>query len=137
MALGVEGRVSFPRLARLPTSPHGLLRSRDVARIANDIASNIAGKEDVYSPEPWFWSDQYDMKLQIAGLNRGYDQVVTRAGKREGSVSHFYFTNGNFIAVDCMNDGAVYALCRRLLAAGKPLSPKQVADPDFNLKSLL
>ncbi len=108
---------------------------------ANDqgavVAANIAGKELAYTPEPWFWSDQFDMKLQIAGLNRGYDKVVTRAGRREGSMSHFYFSEGKFIAADCMNDGAVYVLSRRLLAAGTPLSPEQVADKEFDLKSLL
>ena len=108
---------------------------------ANDqgaaVAGHIAGHDVAYNPEPWFWSDQYDMKLQIAGLNRGYDKIVTRAGKRQGSMSHFYFAKGKFIAVDCMNDGAVYALSRRLLAAGTPLTPEQVADKEFDLKSLL
>ncbi|MEM8540290.1 MAG: oxidoreductase C-terminal domain-containing protein, partial [Pseudomonadota bacterium] len=108
---------------------------------ANDqgaaVAANILGEEKTYLPEPWFWSDQFDMKLQIAGLNRGYDQVITRPGKREGSRSHFYFAQEKFIAVDCMNDAAVYAMSRRILASGAKLTPDQAADQDFNLKSLM
>lgn len=108
---------------------------------ANDqgaaVADNIAGKDRAYRPEPWFWSDQFDMKLQIAGLNRGYDAVVTRPGKREGSRSHFYFAKGKFLAVDCMNDAAVYAMSRRILASDATLTPEQAADQGFNLKSLL
>lgn len=108
---------------------------------ANDqgaaVAANIAGAEKAYHPAPWFWSDQFDMKLQIAGLNRGYDRVVTRAGKREGSRSHFYFDNGKFIAVDCMNDAAVYAISRRILASGAVLTPEQAGDQEFVLKTLL
>lgn len=108
---------------------------------ANDqgaaVAANISGADKSYQPEPWFWSDQYDMKLQIAGLNRGYDQVITRPGKREGSRSHFYFAGGKFIAVDCMNDAAVYAMSRRILASGAKLTPEHAADQGFNLKSLM
>lgn len=108
---------------------------------ANDqgaaVAANIASADQAYRPEPWFWSDQFDMKLQIAGLNRGYDTIVTRPGKREGSRSHFYFAKGQFIAVDCMNDAAVYAMSRRILASDATLTAEQAADTEFNLKSLL
>lgn len=120
---------------------HGQPTRLESVQNANDqgaiVAANIMGEDRIYSPEPWFWSDQYDMKLQIAGLNRGYDKVIVRLGKRDGSVSHFYFTNDDFIAVDCMNDGATYALSKRILAAKTKLTPEMAADPAFNLKSLL
>lgn len=120
---------------------HGMQTRLESVQNANDqgaaVAANIAGEERAYQPEPWFWSDQYDMKLQIAGLNRGYDSVVTRPGKREGSRSHFYFVKGKFVAVDCMNDAAVYAMSRRILASSATLTPEQAADQEFVLKSLL
>jgi 3-phenylpropionate/trans-cinnamate dioxygenase ferredoxin reductase subunit len=72
----------------MPTRLESVQNAHDQAAA---VAANICGKDTVYDPHPWFWSDQYDMKLQIAGLNRGYDAVVVRPGKREGSVSHFYF----------------------------------------------
>jgi 3-phenylpropionate/trans-cinnamate dioxygenase ferredoxin reductase subunit len=106
---------------------------------ANDqaaaVAANICGIDTVYDPHPWFWSDQYDMKLQIAGLNRGYDSVVIRPGKRDGSVSHFYFKQGQMIAVDCMNDAATYAMSRRLLEAGAVITPDQIADEDYDMRA--
>ena len=108
---------------------------------ANDMgivaAHNILGEDKAYRPVPWFWSDQFELKLQIAGLNTGYDQVVTRKGLREGAKSHFYFRDGTFLAADCLNDGAAYMMARKILEGGKLLTPLQVADPDFNLKSLL
>jgi 3-phenylpropionate/trans-cinnamate dioxygenase ferredoxin reductase subunit len=108
---------------------------------ANDMgivaAKNIAGQKTEYAPVPWFWSDQYDLKLQIAGLNLGYDRVITRPGAREGARSHFYFRGDEFLAADCLNDGATYMIARRLLEAGKKLPPELVDDHSFPLKSLL
>lgn len=108
---------------------------------ANDMgivaAHNIAGQETDYKPVPWFWSDQFDLKLQIAGLNRGYNNVITRHGAREGAKSHFYFHGDEFLAADCLNDGATYMIARRLLEGGKTLTPAQVDDHSFNLRSLL
>ena len=108
---------------------------------ANDMgivaAHNITGEARDYTPVPWFWSDQYDLKMQIAGLNLGYDTVVTRPGAREGAKSHFYFRGDEFLAADCLNDGATYMVARRILEGGKILTRAQVEDHSFNLKSLL
>jgi 3-phenylpropionate/trans-cinnamate dioxygenase ferredoxin reductase subunit len=117
----------------LPTRLESVQNAHDQAAV---VAANICGKDTVYDPHPWFWSDQYDMKLQIAGLNRGYDAVVVRPGKREGSVSHFYFKNGRFIAVDCLNDAATYAMSRKLLEAGAEITPDQIADEAFDLREV-
>ncbi|MEO1749534.1 MAG: FAD-dependent oxidoreductase, partial [Pseudomonadota bacterium] len=117
----------------MPTRLESVQNAHDQAAV---VAENITGKETSYHPEPWFWSDQYDVKLQIAGLNRGYDMVVMRAGKREGSVSHFYFKGEKFLAVDCINDGATYMMCRKILAAGKDLAPNMAGDAGFDLKGL-
>jgi hypothetical protein len=116
----------------MPTRLESVQNAHDQAAA---VAANICGADTVYDPHPWFWSDQYDMKLQIAGLNRGYDAVVVRPGKREGSVSHFYFRQGRFIAVDCLNDAATYAMSRKLLEAGATITPEQIADEAFDLRA--
>ncbi|GAB4363943.1 MAG: FAD-dependent oxidoreductase [Oricola sp.] len=121
-------------LANQPTRLESVQNAHDQAAA---VAANICGIDTIYDPHPWFWSDQYDMKLQIAGLNRGYDAVVVRPGKREGSVSHFYFRQGRFIAVDCLNDAATYAMSRKLLEAGAMITPEQIADPDFDLRAAM
>jgi 3-phenylpropionate/trans-cinnamate dioxygenase ferredoxin reductase subunit len=104
---------------------------------AECAADNINGEERIYLPFPWFWSDQYDVKLQIAGLNRGYDKIVVRLGEREGSVSHFYFDGDTFLAVDAMNDPRTYMVGKKMLEAGKNISPAQAADRSLQLKELL
>ena len=120
---------------------HGRMIRLESVQNANDMgiaaAHNILGEGRAYNPVPWFWSDQFELKLQIAGLNAGYDQVVTRRGMREGAKSHFYFRDGTFLAADCLNDGAAYMMARKILEGGKMLTPMQVADPNFNMKSLL
>lgn len=116
----------------MPTRLESVQNAHDQASI---VAANIMGQEKRYQPEPWFWSDQYDMKLQIAGFNRGYDRVVARPGKREGSMSHFYFAGETFLAVDCLNDAATYAMSRKILADGKRLTPAMVADERFDLRA--
>lgn len=104
---------------------------------AECAADNMAGVPRTYVPVPWFWSDQYDTKLQIAGLNLGYDQVIMRPGAREGALTHWYFAGGNFIAVDAMNDPRGYMVGKKLLEAGKNVTPEQISDPSLELKSLL
>ncbi|QKV18839.1 NAD(P)/FAD-dependent oxidoreductase [Oricola thermophila] len=118
----------------MPTRLESVQNAHDQAAV---VAANICGMDKTYRPNPWFWSDQYDMKLQIAGLNRGYDSVVVRPGKRDGSVSHFYFRQGRFIAVDCLNDAATYAMCRKFLDAGAEITPYQIADPEFDLRAAM
>ncbi len=104
---------------------------------AECVADKILDESRNYNPYPWFWSDQYDVKLQIAGLNRGYDEIITRIGDREGSMAHFYFKNDRFIAVDAMNDPRTYMVGKKMLEAGKNITPEQAADKTIELKSLL
>ena len=89
-----------------------------------------------YIPKPWFWSDQYDLKLQIAGLNTGYDDVVVRKGKNN-QVSHWYFKGSSLLAVDALNDPRCYMIGKRLIEGDKSPSKNQLKDTDFNLKVLL
>ncbi|MEZ5933734.1 MAG: FAD-dependent oxidoreductase [Alphaproteobacteria bacterium] len=103
---------------------------------AVNVALNILGDAQPYRPEPWFWSDQYDVKLQIAGLNAGYDQVVVRPGAKE-SAAHFYYQGETLLAVDAMNDPVAYNVTKRLLTAGRPLPKALAADPAADLKAFL
>lgn len=102
---------------------------------AEVVAANILGASEPYRPYPWFWSDQYDLKLQIAGLNTGYTQVVRRGG--EGSLSHWYFKEDSFLAVDAINAPRDYMVGKRLLEAGRTVTPEAVADPATDMKALL
>ncbi|SFT56637.1 NAD(P)/FAD-dependent oxidoreductase [Sedimentitalea nanhaiensis] len=103
---------------------------------AECVASNMMGAQQDYVPKPWFWSDQYDVKLQIAGLNTGFDRVVRRRGDK-GAVSFWYFQDDRLLAVDAMNDPRAYMIGKRLIDAGKTAPPELVADPDADLKALL
>ena len=104
---------------------------------AEAVAAVIAGGSEPYRPKPWFWSDQYDVKLQIAGFNLGYDQTVLRPGAREDSLSIWYFRKGVFIAVDAINDAKAYVTGKKLLELGRPVDPASIADPALDLKSLM
>lgn len=104
---------------------------------AEIAARSIAGEAVEYRPVPWFWSDQYDVKLQIAGLNAGYDRTVVRPGTREGGQSVWYFAGDRFIAVDAANDPRAYMFGKRLLELGRNVTPEQAADPQFDLKALV
>ncbi|MBC6437861.1 MAG: NAD(P)/FAD-dependent oxidoreductase [Rhodobacteraceae bacterium] len=101
------------------------------------VARNILGAGTEYNPHPWFWSDQYDVKLQIAGLNTGYDRVAVRQAKGSGALSHWYYAGQRLLAVDAMNDPRAYMVGKRLLEAGRSPAPAQVADPGVELKTLL
>ena len=93
-------------------------------------ALSVAGQPRAYAPLPWFWSDQYDCKLQIAGLNVGHDDVVLRRGSSARSQSAWYFRGERLLAVDAINDAAAFVMARKLLEHGGGGVPKAaVADP--------
>ncbi|MEJ6709077.1 MAG: FAD-dependent oxidoreductase [Amylibacter sp.] len=104
---------------------------------AEIVAQNIMGVGKEYVAKPWFWSDQYDVKLQIAGLNVGYDTVVTRAGDKPGDASFWYFKGDELLAVDAANEPRSYMVGKRLIEAGKSPDKAAVADPAIILKTLL
>ena len=103
---------------------------------AEVVAENIMGAGKDYAARPWFWSDQYDCKLQIAGLNTGYDSIVTRGPEGEG-VSFWYFQGDTLLAVDAMNDPRGYMVGKRLIEMGKSPDKAQIADLSVQLKDLL
>ena len=104
---------------------------------AETVAENMLGANRPYQPMPWFWSDQYDVKLQIAGLNNGYDHVVTRPGEKDGAVSFWYYNKASFLAVDAANDPRAYMIGKRLIEAGKSPAIDVIEDPKSDLKALL
>ncbi|WP_438749935.1 NAD(P)/FAD-dependent oxidoreductase [Pararhizobium sp. O133] len=104
---------------------------------AEAVAALLAGGEAPYEPKPWFWSDQYDVKLQIAGFGLGHDETVVRAGQREGSVSVWYFMGGKLIAVDALNDAKAYVTGKKLLDLGLTPDRSILENPQADLKTLL
>jgi len=103
---------------------------------AEVVAANMLGAGKDYTAQPWFWSDQYDVKLQIAGLNTGFDNVVTRQGEGR-TTSFWYYTGDQLVAVDAMNDPRAYMVAKRLIDTGKTADKAVVADPAADLKPLL
>lgn len=103
---------------------------------AEHIAKVIMGTGEDYLPYPWFWSDQYDARLQIAGLNTGYDRTVVRPGHRPGGQSIWYFSGGTLLAVDAISDPKAYMQGKRWIEAGFSPDPTAVGDPEIELKSL-
>lgn len=100
------------------------------------VAENIMGAGKDYVAKPWFWSDQYDVKLQIAGLNTGYDRVVTRRTDAD-SVAFWYYRGDELLAVDAMNDPRGFMVGKRLIENGKSPAAGLIADPATELKALL
>lgn len=144
IAADAQGRTSDPAIwtagdcASFPLGA-GRVRLESVPNaidMAECVAANMLGAAQDYVPKPWFWSDQYDVKLQIAGLNAGHDRIVTRPGDRPGSQSVWYFAHGRLLAVDAMNDPRAYMLAKRLIDAGRSIAPDAVADPAVDLKAL-
>ncbi|BFM06202.1 NAD(P)/FAD-dependent oxidoreductase [Halioxenophilus aromaticivorans] len=105
---------------------------------AKSAAAAICGKEKVYCTLPWFWSDQYDLKLQIAGLSQGYDQVVVRGDIQSGrSFSAFYLREGKLIAADCVNRPAEFMLAKKVLSTDAKLDITKLADESVPPKELI
>lgn len=98
------------------------------------VAANLLGGDEKYQARPWFWSDQYDVKLQTAGLSLGYDRTFVRPSpKGPLTTSVWYFIQGQAIAVDAMNDPRTYMAARRFFQQGRPPSFAEVSHPDFVL----
>ncbi|MBP2275009.1 MULTISPECIES: NAD(P)/FAD-dependent oxidoreductase [Sphingomonas] len=108
---------------------------------ANDQATTVAklltGEETPYDAVPWFWSNQYDLKLQTVGLSIGYDAVVLRGDVAARSFSVIYLKQGHVIALDCVNATRDYVQGRALVVARAVVDPARLADAAVPLKELL
>jgi len=101
-------------------------------------AAAICGKEKPYAQIPWFWSDQYDMKLQIAGLSAGYDEAVVRGNPDEGrSFAVFYLKDGVLIATDTVNRAPEHMMSRRLIAGNAKIPATRLADESISMKDMV
>ncbi|MEN9475102.1 MAG: hypothetical protein RIS48_1824 [Pseudomonadota bacterium] len=100
-------------------------------------AAALLGQERPFTATPWFWSDQYDKKLQMAGLSGGADQWAVRGDMASASFSIYHFRAGKLIAVDSVNAAKDHLQARKLLDAGVSPTPEQAADLGFDLGSLL
>lgn len=94
---------------------------------AHCVAAAITGDQRPYDAVPWFWTDQFDAKLQMVGLSQGYDAVVTRGLPESNKFSLYYFRENRLIAIDSINRPADHMAGRKLLAAGTPVTPEQLA----------
>lgn len=104
--------------------------------MAELVADNICGARKPYLAKPWFWSDQFDAKLQIAGLGTGHDHIVTRAGDRPCSGSVWYYSGSQLLAVDALNDPRAYMIGKRLIEAGRSPTSEAISSTT-DLKTLL
>jgi 3-phenylpropionate/trans-cinnamate dioxygenase ferredoxin reductase subunit len=102
---------------------------------ARCVAARIAGRTEPYEKVPWFWSDQRDLKLQIAGITTGHDHSVIRGDPASGRFSVFCFSGDRLIGVESVNRPADHAVARRLLAGQPRLSPEQAADEAHDLRA--
>lgn len=98
------------------------------------VAENLFKEGARYNAVPWFWSDQYDAKLQMAGLGMSYDEAVVRGEMGEGRFSLFYFEKGNLLGADSVNRPADHMACRKMLGNRINIKPSEVADLSFDLK---
>jgi 3-phenylpropionate/trans-cinnamate dioxygenase ferredoxin reductase subunit len=103
---------------------------------AKTAASNICGKPARHEHVPWFWSDQYDVKLQIAGLSEGYDQTVLRGDPESGSFALYYLARGELLAVDAVNSMKDFMNGKKWIAERKHPDTARLADPSVDLKTI-
>lgn len=119
----------YGRRMRLESVPNAI----EQAKVAG---AGMAGHTAIYDSVPWFWSDQYDLKLQSAGLGEGADQTVLRGDPAIKRFSIWSLHQGRLIAADCVNDPAAFATARKLIAAKATPAPERLADPGIDYKSL-
>jgi len=104
--------------------------------MANAVAKTLTGSPTNYHAVPWFWSNQYDLRLQTVGLSIGHDATVTRGDPATRSFSLLYLKQGRVIALDCVNAVRDYVQGRILVVDGKSPDPARLADPNVVLKEL-
>lgn len=118
----------------------GLARLESVQNAVDQalcVARAIVGKPEPYRAVPWFWTEQFDIRMQMAGIGQGADQIVARGNPASRKWSAFYFRGGRFVSADSINRPAEHLTVRKLLAAGVSPTVEQAADESFDLKSLL
>ncbi|HET9445298.1 MAG TPA: FAD-dependent oxidoreductase [Steroidobacteraceae bacterium] len=102
---------------------------------ARAAAATLAGSPRPYRRTPWFWSEQYDLRLQMTGLSSGYDQVVLRGSQAHRSFALFYFKRSRLLACDAVNRTQEFMAAKRWIAEGSDLDPSLLADDSIPLAS--
>ncbi|MGP3792606.1 NAD(P)/FAD-dependent oxidoreductase [Pseudomonas sp. B392_1p] len=118
------------RRLRLESVPNALEQARCVA-------SSLCGKPKAHASIPWFWSDQYELKLKMVGLSQGYDQLVIRGNPQNDSFSAFYLKEGLILAADTVNRPPEFMLAKRFITERIQVDPSRLADDSLPLKDLL
>lgn len=103
---------------------------------AKVAAASICGVPSAYSEVPWFWSDQYDVKLQIAGLSQGYDEVVIRGDPNAGSFTAYYLAGTRLLALDAINSPRDFMHAKKLIASGTRITADELRDPSTDVNAL-
>jgi 3-phenylpropionate/trans-cinnamate dioxygenase ferredoxin reductase component len=116
-------------------APMRLEAVQNAADHARCVADRIVGKPHPYTALPWFWSEQGPLRLQIAGLTTGHDQTVLRGNLETGEFSVFCYKHGALVGIESVNRPADHAVARRLLAAGRQVTPDQARDDSFDLRA--
>ena len=104
---------------------------------AKTVASSIMSNPSEYSQIPWFWSDQYDHKLQIVGLSGDHDTVTMRGDTSDSKFMLFYTREDELIAVDSINNSKEFLICRKLVTNKVKIKPSMISDPTTNLNDLI
>jgi 3-phenylpropionate/trans-cinnamate dioxygenase ferredoxin reductase subunit len=104
---------------------------------ARCVAARLTGDAKTYDGLPWFWSDQGEDKLQIAGLTTGYDRVVVRGDRGQRSFSAFCYKSGQLVGIESINRASDHVFGRRILGLNRSIEPEQAADMSFDLKAAL
>lgn len=119
----------YGRRVRLESVPNAIEQ-------AKAAAANMTGGAVVYDALPWFWSDQYDVKLQTVGLSEGYDNLVLRGDPAAKKFAVWYLKDGKALAVDAINDPASFAMGKKLILAGATLDAAKLADAGVDVRTL-
>ena len=125
-----QPNAALGRRLRLESVPNAVEQGRAAAAV-------IAGKPRPYQPVPWFWSDQYDLKLQMVGISRNFDQLVIRGSTAERHFIGFYLCAGRIVAADAVSRPAEFMVAKRMVAACAVVDPARLADCTVPLKSLI
>jgi 3-phenylpropionate/trans-cinnamate dioxygenase ferredoxin reductase component len=125
---------AFPctHAAGRPTRLEAVQNAADHARC---VADRLVGKPHAYNALPWFWSEQGPLRLQIAGLTTGHDRHVLRGDPESGQFSVFCYRDAQLLGIESTNRPADHAIARRLLSAGREVTPEQAADDSFDLRA--
>src|SRR5580698_2156218 len=118
----------------------GSLRLESVQNASDQarcVAARLTGNAKAYDGLPWFWSDQGDDKLQIAGLTTGYDRVVVRGDREQRSFSAFCYKAGQLVGIESINRAGDHVFGRKILGLNRSIEPERAADLGFDLKAAL